>query len=99
MTDSDPDVTRIHERIDELSAKVAAQTVVIERIDERCKPCSERVDSHQQTIHGRNGLLVEVATLKSGRTDTLSVKGVCMLVGAIGAFAATIGAAMAAFIP
>jgi hypothetical protein len=84
-----------------LSTKVAAQTVVIERIDERCKPCSEKVDSHDQAIHGngRNGLLVEIATLKSGRTDTLSVKGVCTLVGAIGALAATIGAAMAAFAP
>ena len=102
---TDGDITRLHGRLDdlfsantELQKSTAAIQAVTERIEERCIPCQEKVKKHEVTLYGngRNGLTTRIAATETGRVDTLSVKGVIALVGAIGALAATIGAAMGA---
>jgi len=87
---------RIHERLDDLFGANAEIKGTLGRIEQRCLPCQVMLLAHQETIHGngKEGLLVRVGAVESGRVDTLSVKSVCTLVGAIGALAATIGAAM-----
>ena len=104
---TDGDITRLHGRLDdlftanaELQRSTAAIQAAAERIEERCLPCRERVDKHEITLYGngKNGLITRIAATETGRVDTLSVKGVITLVGAIGALAATIGATMGAMI-
>jgi len=92
-------LTKIHERIDEIYRTLSPLAEGVAEIRATCGPCKKLITAHQETLHGngKTGIVTEVATLKTGRTDTLSVKSVCVLVGAIGSLAATIGAAMAAF--
>ncbi len=100
---TDGDITRLHRRLDDLflanstlQKSTAAIQAATERIEERCLPCREKVKKHEITLYGngKNGLTTRVAATETGRIDTLSVKSVVTLVGAIGALAATIGAAM-----
>ena len=57
------------------------------------------VSEHQEALHGngKDGLVTRVATLASGKVDTLSVKSVCLLLAAFGTLTGTIGAALMAF--
>ncbi len=98
---TDTEASRIDERLDKLFAQSAHLTNGVTKLTAQCEQFGKLVESHEETIHGngKDGLLVDVATLKSGRTDTLSVKSVIALVGSISAMAAGIGAAMAAFAP
>ena len=100
----DEAITRIHARLDtlfeemqELAKLIGAVREQLAAIIERCGPCQATLQRHETTLHGKNGIVQQVAVLKEGRVDTLSVKSVIALVGAIGTLAATIGAAMAAF--
>ena len=95
----DHDLTRVHQRLDDVLSKLAELTGEVKQIGERCGPCVKLIQKHEAVIHGngRSGLVRDVDRMKVGRVDTLSVKSVCTLIAAVGALAATIGAAMAAF--
>lgn len=96
----DEKLTKIHERVDSLYDLMVPLTKDVSTIKATCGPCKAMVMTNRETLYGngKTGLVTEVATLKSGRTDTLSVKSVCILVGTISsAWGAAIGAAMAAF--
>jgi len=99
---SEDDITRIHKRLDDLFTQVTEITGDVKQIKQRCEPCSKMVNAHQDLLRGngkRTGLITQLATLKEGRVDTLSIKSVLALVAAltatIGTLAAAIGAAMA----
>ncbi len=95
MTDSD--VARVHKRLDDLFEGVGDIKKEMQGIKARCEPCSKLVQQHQATLHGNGstGLKTEIAKLKTGRVDTLTVKSVCALMGSLAALIATIiGAAL-----
>lgn len=89
---SDP-IVRIEAKIERLQQSLAV-------IETTCPPCRALAQKHEITLfgNGKNGVMTRLAGAEQGRVDTLSVKSVCILVGAIGTLAATIGAAMAAFV-
>ena len=100
MTETEEQLEQIHRRLDAVYGVLTPLASDIAEIRATCGPCKLQVESHQVALHGNGkwGIITEVATLKSGRTDTLSVKSVCVLVGTISsAWGAAIGAAMAAF--
>ena len=97
---TDEELTRIHERLDDLFMANGATKSVIERMEERCVGCRKLVDHHQEALHGNGkpGLIERMGAVETGRTDTLSVKSMIAILGAVGTLAATIGAAMGAFV-
>ena len=98
MTDSE--VASIHRKLDEVFAQLGTLSGEVKATNQRCEPCAKLVQAHETTIHGngRNGLLVDVAKVKSGRVGTLSVSDVCKLVASLGAAMVAVIAAMATFV-
>lgn len=94
------ELTRIHERLDDLFKASGEVKATVERIEERCLVCRKMVDHHQELLHGNGkaGLIERMGAAETGHTDTLSVKSIIALVGAIGTLAGTIGAAMASMV-
>jgi hypothetical protein len=94
------ELARIHERLDDLFKESGEVRAAVQRIEERCGTCRKMVDHHQEVLHGNGkaGLVERMGAAETGRTDTLSVKSTISLVGAIGALAGAIGAAMASLI-
>jgi len=97
MPDQPTDLSRVHQRLDDLFLCNGEVKAAIERIEQRCEPCREEVDTMKILLRGNGqiGLVERIGSVESGRTDTLSVKSAIALIGAIGALAAGIGAAMA----
>ena len=101
MTDSEnSELARVHERLDDLLSASNRIENRVNLIDQRVEPLCEQVKSHQVTLHGngKDGLVERMGVVETGRTDTLSVKSMVTLIGAIGVLAATIGGAMAALV-
>jgi len=106
----DRDLTRVHERLDDLFAGQAEVKAALVKIAEGCGPCKALVQKHEDAIYGngKKGILTildsasqtveRLDSAEQGRVDTLSVKSVVVLVGSIGTLAATIGGAMAALV-
>jgi hypothetical protein len=98
MPETRPDRTelgRIHERIDTLVGVTKTMGESVAVIAATCGPCQKRLADIEQTLdgNGQAGLKQRVGVLESGRTDTLSIRSVQVLLGAIGAFIlATLGA-------
>lgn len=99
------DATRIHERLDTLLTEQAKANKTLAKVEARCEPCSKMVDAHQKTLHGNGdrGLKTEVASLTAkvgalpeDSPDTVSIKGMVLLIGAM---AAAIGGTIAALVP
>ena len=90
MTTEETD--RIHDRLDQVVESNTDIVKLLAEIKAACKPCREMVAAHQATLHGngRNGLVTQVATVKSGRVDTMSVKSVVALITAVCGGVATI---------
>lgn len=65
----------------------------VTEIAARCPGCNDRITTVEQILHGNGqpGIVKEVESLKTGRTDTLSVKSVVWLVASIAAALATAG--------
>ncbi len=95
MTDSD--ISRVYERLDNLCKEVAELRGELKTVNQRCVPCAKLVEAHQQAIHAKNGLIVEMTKLKTGRVDTLSVSSVCKIIASLGAALVGVIAAMATF--
>jgi hypothetical protein len=110
MPSEQPALDRIHERLDDLFSQIARIEKSTAIIEQRCLPCQDAIRQHQEAIHGngQSGLKSLVATNTSdiaalklaaeGGGDRLSVRGMVILLGAVGALAASIGASMAAII-
>jgi len=106
----DHDLTRVHERLDDLFAGQAEVKAALVKIAEGCGPCRALVQKHEDAIYGngKKGILTILDTASETvkrldaadreRVDTVTVKSVVVLVGSIGALAATIGGAMAALV-
>ena len=96
-TPMDP-VTRIHERLDSLFERQGQIAEDVATIKANCGPCRASVSKHESTLYGNGqpGLVTRLTAAEVGRTDTLTIKGVVTMLGAVGALAATIGAAMGA---
>jgi hypothetical protein len=94
---SEEDLKRIHERLDDLFAQSGDVKAAIKRIEEQLGPCKADVEKLKGTVYGngQTGLIARMTAAESGKVDTLSVKSVVTLVGAIGSLAAAIGGAMA----
>ncbi len=94
---TDEDLKRIHERFDDLCTQTAEVKAAVKRIEDQLAPCKADVAQLKGTVYGngQTGLTTRVATVESGRVDTLSVKSVVALIAAIGTLAATIGGAFA----
>ena len=93
----DHDLTRVHERLDDLFAGQAEVKAALVKIAEGCGPCKALVQKHEVAIYGNGkaGVLTRMEAAEQGRVDTLSVKSVCVLIGAVGTLAGAIGGAMA----
>lgn len=92
------DISRIHQRLDEMFAKMNDVAEDVAEIKGRCIPCQKAIESLTTKVDGSNGttgLITRVATLESGRTDTLSIKSVGWLIGIIGGLVGAIGTAIA----
>jgi hypothetical protein len=94
----DRDLTRVHERLDDLFAGQAEVKAALVKIAEGCGPCKALVAKHETAIYNGNGIHTRLTKVEEGRVDTLSVKSVCVLLGAVGTLAATIGGAMVALV-
>ncbi len=93
MSDQQVTLDMLHARMGEVIGKFDAFESRVERM-------AKTVEAHDQTLrgNGKSGLVGRVEavekTLKA-RAGKLSAKEFCAIVGALGAFSATIGAGMA----
>lgn len=96
MAPSQNDIDRIHERLDTLVTQQAEIAASVARIEERCPSCQRLVEKHESAIYGNGkaGLLTRMASAEQGRVDTLSVRSLLALLGAVGTLAATVGTAI-----
>ena len=101
------EIGRIHERMDQIVQAMQQMTRENQQmakdvavIATNCGPCQKRLGDLETTIdgNGQPGLKQRVAVVESGRTDTLTVKSVTILLGAIGTLAATIIGALVALL-
>jgi len=100
MVDDAQDLARVHERLDDLFAVQSDVKAALAKIAEGCGPCKTLVQKHETALYGNGkaGVLTRIETAEQGRVDTLSVKSVVVIIGAVGTLAATIGGAMAALV-
>jgi hypothetical protein len=92
---ADP-MARVHQRLDELFGRLDEIGCKVEVIAARCGPCQLAIAKHEQTLYGngQQGLVVRLAAAEQGRVDTLSIKSVVTLLGAVGALAGAIAGAV-----
>lgn len=96
---TDP-IGRVHERLDDVLAQVSDIAASMKIIASRCENCQGELKKHTATLYGngQQGLVSRMAAAETGRVDTLSVKAVCILLGAVGTLAGAIGAAIGAVV-
>jgi len=89
---TDEKLAKIHNRVDEVYKVLIPLAEDIVEIRSTCGPCKEMISAHQKTLHGngKDGLKTEVAKLRDGKGDTLSVPSVIKLLAAFAALSATI---------
>lgn len=103
-------IERVHARLDDLFSEIgdlkgdlASVKSDTGAIKARCVPCQEQIIKHEHSLYGngKDGVLTRVsslegkaATAESGRTDTLSIKGMILLLGAIGTLIGAVAGAI-----
>ena len=96
---NDSDAKQIQRQLNDLFEQLAEIKSDISKIEQRCGPHLALVAAHEIAIrgNGKNGLLVDIAKVKAGRVDTVSVKSVCRMIASFGAAIAMVIGAMATF--
>lgn len=91
---------RVHARLDDIKDDLGKVRSEIAEIKAACKPCRQQLESHQKVLHGngKGGLAARMEVVETGRVDTLSVKSVCILLGAVGTLTAAVSAAVASLV-
>ena len=99
MPDADP-LQRIHERLDDVFQSLSTVASDVAIIKSQSPVCQQQIKKHEEAIYGngKEGLVTRIAAAETGRVDTLSVKAVCIVLGAVGTLAGAIGAAIGAAI-
>lgn len=89
-------IERLHARLDDVFDELASLNKQLAVTSERCAPCQLAIKQHAATIYGNGhpGLTARINALEQGRVDTLSVKSVITLLGAVGALAGSIAGAV-----
>jgi hypothetical protein len=106
-------LAKIQERLEQMSLSSARIEMTLGHIQERCGLCQKIIEAHQCILYGnaKAGLITRMATSEAltlaahdtrvttgAIGDVLSVKSITVLMGAVGALAAAIGAAIAAVV-
>lgn len=88
---------RIHERLDDIMRELGDMKAAIREQDAMCEPCRKLVNAHEAVINGNgaDGLKTRVGKLEHGRTDTVTLKGLGILIASIVTLIGAIGAAIA----
>jgi len=102
MTDNhdQTELTRIHERLDQVMEQLGDIKETQATIKVACKPCQDAIARHETTLfgNGKVGIVARMEVAESGRTDTLSIKSIITLLAAVGTLAATLAGAIGAII-
>ncbi len=86
----------IDDKLDSLAKSIRRVLLMVQEIKTESTICKTLAESHQRALHGnrRPGLVAKVAELAAlnskSKVDTITVRSVCMLLGAVGTLIATI---------
>jgi hypothetical protein len=93
------EIVRVHERLDDVLFELQKIAAIQGEIAASCGPCKAKVAAMDITLNGNGlpGLKQRLAVLEDSRTDqdTLSIKAILWLLGAIGTLATAVATAIA----
>jgi hypothetical protein len=94
MTQPPCDLTRVHERLDDLFRETLAVREAIGGLTQRLDALAKTVDSHHTTLHGNGqaGMVTRVVTLEESRP---SIKALLAMLATVVGVAASVGAVIA----
>ena len=91
------DLKRLHERVDEILGRITSVAEDVAEIKGEHGVCRAQIVRLDTAVfgNGKPGLVERMQGAESGKTDTLSVKSIAFLMGAIGTLSAAVATAVA----